>query len=368
MSNRTGGHAPSPHPAPASAARDLRTEQKNLADIHTRLARLLMCDAIHSDEMAELFLGQGGGAAPNLAEILRRVEQDTIPQEFAEIAGITGMAGTVGAADATGNTAGTYAGAGEKEDPRLSYMLAGLRLTEQLGLSGAIASRFPAEPTALTEALFGRAEAISPTAGQKISYQRNIYTDEAFLHFARALPGEGRAQYAESFSDVCELVSSGQCEFCILPLESAQEGKLFRFYSMIERYELKITMACEVTASDNRHTTTFGLCRRDILPEDLNFSSRQRRFSMILREDMVHLHVHEVLSAADMCGLHLLRADCLPRSDDEIVMGAGYPFNLTFSFDGEHAGRGAPFDLRTFLVYLSLFVPSYLPLGIYRSL
>ncbi|MBR5615560.1 MAG: hypothetical protein IKW66_01950, partial [Clostridia bacterium] len=76
------------------------------------------------------------------------------------------------------------------------------------------------------------------------------------------------------------------------------------------------------------------------------------------------------LTAASACSLSLLRADCLPRSDEEILIGAGYPFALHFEALSGHdtAHWTTERDFLAFLLYLSIHSPTYLPLGIYQHL
>jgi hypothetical protein len=222
--------------------------------------------------------------------------------------------------------------------------------------------QFPKDTASLVERLFGKQELINASARGLVAYQQNIFTDEAYLHFSSYI-ARPRATYLTGFSGVCEQVYNGLCEYCILPLENSQDGKLLRFYGMIEKYELKIVLTCDVTASDKQQTTTFGLCARDIglLSPLLHTQDRgESRFEFIFRQNNDDLTVGDVLNAAQTCSLRLIRADCLPRSDEEIVLGAGFPYILSFDIDGG--------DLRTFLLYLSMDSAPSLPLGIYHHL
>ena len=177
-----------------------------------------------------------------------------------------------------------------------------------------------------------------------------------------------KACYADSFSAVCEQVFDGQCEYCILPLENTQDGKLVRFYGLIEKYELKIALTCKVTTSDTRHFTIFGLCRRGIVWPSLALRDRSVCFEFVFWQEPEHLSIARLLNAAECSSLSLLRADCLPRSDDEILMGAGYPFDLCFELpppDAAHTSTER--DFLAFLLFLSVHAPTHLPLGIYQN-
>ena len=220
----------------------------------------------------------------------------------------------------------------------------------------------PKSTQALLEQLFGETEPVDHEAAGKVAYQRNIFADEAYLHVSPYIRNP-RAVYAGSFAGVCEQVYNGLCEYCILPLENSQDGKLLRFYGLIQKYELKIALTCDVTSSDKRHVTTFALCKRSLQsPLSLVYGvNRSVCFEFIFRQDSDdYPRLYDLLAAAQACSLRLLRVDCLPRSDDEIMVGAGYPFNI--SLDVENG------DLRSFLLFLALDAPICLPLGIYHHL
>ncbi len=220
----------------------------------------------------------------------------------------------------------------------------------------------PQTLSALVEELFGDAESVDREAAGRVAYQRNIFADEAYLHFSPHIQAP-KATYAGSFAGVCEQVYNGLCEYCILPLENSQDGKLLRFYGLIQKYELKIALTCDVTSSDKRNVTTFALCKRSLqIPTPMLYDMRRDAcLEFIFRQDSDdYPGLGDVLTAAQTCSLRLLRVDCLPRSDDEIMVGAGYPFNI--SLDIENG------DLRTFLLFLALNAPFCLPLGIYHHL
>ena len=253
----------------------------------------------------------------------------------------------------------------EGHGPALSMLSQSLGIAERIEFCRLIAAEHPKMPkdsAALISTLFGAAEPLPLAMRGLVAYQQNILTDEAYLRFAERLL-RPRADYHTSFSSVCEQVYNGLCEYCILPLENSQDGKLLRFYSLIEKYELKILYTCDVTASDKRQTTTFGLCCRAInFPSPSLYSQEHEelRLEFIFRTDSESLSLCDVLSAAHACSLRLIRTDCLPRTDDEIMVGASYPFILSFD-----ATSG---DLRTFLVFLAADPSLCLPLGIYRHI
>jgi hypothetical protein len=145
-----------------------------------------------------------------------------------------------------------------------------------------------------------------------------------------------------------------------------------RFYGLIEKYELKITLTCTVTTSDSRHSTVFGLCRRGISWPELLLHDRGVSFEFLFFREAENLSLGTLLHAAECASLSLLRADCLPRSDEEILMGTGYPFDLCLepALRSTSQGEADSFerDLLAFLLFLSVHSPTYLPLGIYQQI
>ncbi len=95
---------------------------------------------------------------------------------------------------------------------------------------------------------------VPPTVRGRVAYMTGSLADKAFLRFSEWLPG-CRAADARSFVDACEEVYNGLCQFCILPLESAEEGRLAAFSRLIVRYGLQTIAVCDVT---QRGVTDFG--------------------------------------------------------------------------------------------------------------
>ena len=220
----------------------------------------------------------------------------------------------------------------------------------------------------LIEEMLGHADPLAPAARGTIVYQHSIYADEAFLRFSRLLP-TAKACYSDSFTNICEQMLGGQYEYCILPLETTEDGKLVRFYSLIERYELKIVLTCSVSTSDNRRTTTFGLCRRGLVWPQLLIPEKNFVFECLVFPEAEHMSLAKLLSAAKACSLTLVRADCLPRSDEEILMGAGYPFALCFEARaGQSPVLTEHWNFLTFLLFLGIHSPNHLPLGLYQQI
>ena len=206
----------------------------------------------------------------------------------------------------------------------------------------------------LLPALFPDAEEVAPHAVGRIVYQRNSYTDDAYLAFATLIP-DARAAYAHSFHAACEDVFNGHCEYCILPIENAVEGELIGFAKLIAQFDLKIAATYDIAGADASRKTRFALLRRNMLPLLTPDTEKNGIFRFSIPSHSAAL-MAEVLSAASFFGLTFLFANTLPINTE----GAMAYFNLTFDIRGG--------DLYPFLLYLATVVPQYIPIGIYSQI
>ncbi len=212
--------------------------------------------------------------------------------------------------------------------------------------------RLPPENNLIQEFLFPSDERIDPAALNRISYQKNGYTDRAYEQFSVLLTNP-RAAYAHSFPSVCEDVYNGICEYCILPLENSAEGRLQSFSRLISQYDLKIAATCEVQTGEER-STRYALLRRNAIllsrEEDLP------KFFELNCQTAQFPACEDLLSVARFCGLTALRVEyaALGASADDKRL------NAVFSTD-----KG---NLRAFLLYLAMEFPTASPVGLYPHL
>ena len=202
--------------------------------------------------------------------------------------------------------------------------------------------------------LFPDLEEIPQNALGRIVYQRNSYTDDAYLAFA-TLVTDARAAYAHSFHAACEEVYNGHCEYCILPIENAVEGELIGFAKLIAQYDLKIAATCDIAGADASRRTRFALLRRNILPLFSLDTDKNGFFRCSLPAENATA-LADVLTAANFFGISFRSASTLPIDK----VGTKACFNLTFSInDG---------DFYPFLLYLATVAPQYTPIGIYSHI
>ena len=296
--------------------RDIGIIQKNLSDLTREACGLEHRRALQIDELAAcLMLPQNGTAREALSDLTERIFQSSAPETHLDVL-------------------------------RLSKIL--------LRASG---DRLP---TAEYEEFFGNETIpVSAKAFERVAYLRSYFTDSAFLKLTATMQ-KPRAAYFDSFSDICEEVYHGLCEYCILPIESTKDGKLLRFYTLIEKYELKLAAVCDIEDGDGA-STRYALLRHryvQLRPSThTDTAPLMAEFSLVLND---RLPLLSLLQAAELCHLHLLRADSLPSSDQP----DGYRYGLVFSTDDT---ADTVHEIKSFLCYLSVMLPEYTLLGIYTQ-
>lgn len=199
-------------------------------------------------------------------------------------------------------------------------------------------------------------EPIPEDASERIAYLKNSYNDAAYIQFA-ALFSSPRAAYFASVSDVCENVYNGNCEYCILPVETSVDGKLLSFYETILKYNFKINAVYDLQ-SENGYTRYALLSKRfAVRNSNLRSKARNRYFEFLFNgHDSISLE--DILCAADFCSLKLRRIDTMnisaEKSSKENLMCP------VFRADGS--------DLQTFLAFLAIDCPDFIPIGIYMQI
>ncbi len=193
--------------------------------------------------------------------------------------------------------------------------------------------------------------------GERIAYLRNTYTDRAYARFQSELH-HTQATYYSDFPGVCEALYYDRVSACILPMENSVDGKLLRFYGLLNKYDLRIAYTCSVTTEDTDVTTRYALLRKNISvphPEELeDYEGLYIECRVILWDEHP---LGELLCAASRYHLTLTRVDTIPMdySDGERT------YDLILRCDDDA-------DAAAFLTYLYLCVPQFTLFGIYAAL
>ena len=205
------------------------------------------------------------------------------------------------------------------------------------------------DPSLSTAVLFGLNEQPSAGAHGKISYVKNRYNERAFARFSEIVPN-AKPEYASDFSEACESVYDGRCRFCILPIENDMDGRLFRFYAMADRYELKLCAVTELENEDGSGSVRYALAGRSAVRSVPRDRLCVAEFSLS-REDGSRLS--ELLMAATVLGATPHTWNFLPLEYDDGL----YRQYISFRLRHENATALA--------LYLSLDYPNYSPIGFY---
>ena len=128
--------------------------------------------------------------------------------------------------------------------------------------------------------ILGDNDGASESARGRIAYVRNKRNDKVFLEFSK-LVKDAKAYYSPSFADACEAVFNNTCEFCILPIQNGREGKLYSFYTMLDRHELKIAHTVTEDETDTQESVSFALAGRTLPWNENKYTHLRYEFSLI---------------------------------------------------------------------------------------
>lgn len=192
-------------------------------------------------------------------------------------------------------------------------------------------------------------------AMDRVAYLQNSYTDTVYMEFSSLL-GNPRAAYFSSISDVCESVYNGNCEYCILPVETSAAGKLISFYELIFKYGFKINAVYDLRGEKDHEYTRYALLSKRLSFKKLSGRTKARnRYFEFIVSDTENLPIEDMLSAASFCSLKLRRIDTInTHAVKDVAKNIICP---VFRADGA--------DLKTFLAFLKIDCPDFIPLGIY---
>ena len=202
---------------------------------------------------------------------------------------------------------------------------------------------------------FEVADSLDPDALGRVSYVQNAYTETTYTAAASRIKNLS-SSYVHSYELSCDEVYSGRSEFCILPIENTVDGKLFSFYALIDKYDLKIPLVFNVTGSDDNTVTRFALCRRSLL-NHISPTTQKPDYTFLEIRILPGntLSLNDIMTAAAALGLVLRRVDSLPLSYTD----SDFTYSLIFCTDKA--------DLVCFLAFLSIWAPYYIPIGYYKE-
>ena len=184
-------------------------------------------------------------------------------------------------------------------------------------------------------------------------YVKNMYADEAYDVFSQEF-SDPRVRYAGSLREAVKMVSDKEVSYCILPLEEGG-ARLSSVTELLYRSELKINSVIPVFGMDADADVKYALVSRNF-----NIPKRDKgddRYLEIRIPTDSGVGLSDILFACCSYGVNVYRVN-----------------TLTFKTLGEQKGYysvvfcGEDVDFTALLVFLTLFVPEYTAVGIYKNL
>ena len=198
---------------------------------------------------------------------------------------------------------------------------------------------------------------VTPGSHGKISFVRNDYNDMAFDCFSRSIP-HSKAVYFSNFEECCEAISDGSVEFTIFPIENTSDGKMFSFYTLMDRYDLKICAICNIDCEALSKIVTFALVGKRFISENIEkTNSKKSQFFEFSLSCDTEANSHDIFSLSSEFGAKVIRASSLSLHYSTNMTRFYYTFALSENT-----------DLMAFLTYLWLEYPQYNPIGLFREL
>lgn len=192
-------------------------------------------------------------------------------------------------------------------------------------------------------------------AHSKISFIKNKYNDLAFERFSRFV-SHAKADYATSFKESCENVTDGLCEYCILPITSSTDGRLMSFYSLIDRYDLKICAVTDIEDEEASKTVRYACVGKTCID----------RFEKKNSKNDIIFEFCTIDTTTDVLPLLLL---CAKEANAEIVNVDSIPVEYSshlqkFFFSFKIPSQSSLF----FRLLTAITQENFTPIGIYKEI
>lgn len=188
----------------------------------------------------------------------------------------------------------------------------------------------------------------SPDNIDNIAYVKNQYSDTALSNFRKHI-GIRNDRAFRSFNEMCDDIETNIYDDCVIPLENTANGKLMNFYSIIDRFDLKIAITCDVENQNGDQTTRYALLRRTVsIPQSADNCCFE--FSFIATDSF---GIKDALDLAKLMDLDLHRIDSMPLRYNESAF-IYYPMLY-----------GSKQNILLFLFFLKLNLIQYNMIGIY---
>ena len=185
---------------------------------------------------------------------------------------------------------------------------------------------------------------------ETFTYVRAPLADEAYDVFSQDYE-DARVFYSGTMRDACVAVADGAAGYCILPFEERGGVRVPIIADLAARLGLKIVGVTPVFGFEGTADMKYALLKRGfVIPE--RDEDTDRYLEIKLPCDF-YGGLAALLAASESFGTSVYRINTLGSAEDAY-------YSLVFK-----DGGGGFTEL---LIYLSVFVGSYLPIGIYKNL
>lgn len=189
----------------------------------------------------------------------------------------------------------------------------------------------------------------SDAAISTVAYVKNQYSLEALSKLCKHRTVHNEHGFG-SFSELCDDIESGDSDAYIIPLENTNDGKLANFYSIIDRFELKILSTCEIESSDGDQITRYALLKRHLIVPHNDCCYLE--FSFVSTHSNT---LKDIIEISSFLELSVQRVDSLPLR-----------YNKS-SFEISSVLYGTTDNVMKLLLFLKLNIPQHTILGLYNN-
>lgn len=189
---------------------------------------------------------------------------------------------------------------------------------------------------------------------ETFTYVKNAYADEAYDVFSSDF-GDPRVRYSPTFKQAVKSVLDGEVGYCLLPLEERGGVRLAAVTDLLADNELKIDAVTPVFGFSGEAELRYALVSRTFrVPSP---TAEDDRYLEIRFSEADGLTLEGLLCAARMYGAGLYRIHTATRKE------RGEDRSFYTAVLRTEGGSFVPL-----LVYLTLFVATYTPVGLYTNL
>lgn len=183
-----------------------------------------------------------------------------------------------------------------------------------------------------------------------VAYVKNKYSIEAFNKLCEITNIKEQHVFS-SFGEMCDDIANGNANACIIPIENTADGKLANFYSIIDRFELKIISTCEIENSEGDQVTRYALLKRHLEIPTADSCCIEVTF-VSARANMLK----DIIDASALLDLSVYRINSMPLRYDKS------------SFEISSVFHGTLDNVMRFILFVKLNIPQHTILGLYNNI